>query len=1000
MHYRFSVRSGDLQSFHVLRPSRRSEESSLNSNRVPKPAAAERQSSRHKGRSKRSKGVKTTLHPAVLNTKIFEASSLGDLHVLLNSPKALLSPSNISPAWQKLVQLSEVGDGGESLPMSAMDGRTPAAWQSNFSNLNVVSVDSFEGDWEYNDVEDEYSDDGDDLDFNPLESSWTREQLLSLREQRLRRSSSYSASSSSSSSYSSPSRSSSARRPHVHPRVPRSSPEGSPISYASSAALALGSVAKHLARITAPHVGKMQPRSLSITMACMAKLRLLDPKLLAALLDASHQQLSHSTPLAVSNMIWACAMLKHQPPVSWLDAAVLALQYKIDELRPDQLCTITYCFGKLNYTPDPEWTMQLCDQLSETELRALTPADLTRLVTGLAAMQQLPQVSDPKARPSAGKRQTASQILPLKAYTQGNRKSDDSSPPRLSGLSDAWFRTYLEVTESRLLTYNATGLCQTAKAMTAFRGELVDQWLVSFYKATSLSFSSGSELSASHATAIILALAELNSRPAIVWLNDILSTTRPSLKNASCAELVSLANGLAMLRFRAGEGWLRSFLAATFGKLPFFSATQCCALLAALGRLGQRPPSVWLGEVARCMRKGMAELSGQHLADALCALVRMGYRPEQTWLVDFEKHTHSKLNDADSISADGLAETAGALAQVRYKPQMSWLYSLMLSAYRRLDNFSAPQLSLFFRALPRISQAGWLDELVQICASETSGSMRSRSGSGSYDDYDVFFFNDASSAGPSSSSERNRAGVPPSASSFASAAARAARAASESGVGSNMWVGFSKAAKKGAPPAPSRSTKLWSGLYLNDGSYDEADYANESGEGSQPARPVQQQETNPSSRSSTSQSDFIYDFAAGRGSMRGIPGASMPWDGTVEPASSNGGPSKMNSNRSSPSNGSSNGVGQRDSSGVSNGGGSGVTQRGGPLPYSVGGGASGQSKSNGVSPAAVPNTSEGVRGAVANGRGILEEEEDTQDKRDKQEKKEYVSSGKVRERRE
>ena len=67
--------------------------------------------------------------------------------------------------------------------------------------------------------------------------------------------------------------------------------------------------------------------------------------------------------------------------------------------------------------------------------------------------------------------------------------------------------------------------------------------------------------------------------------------------------------------------------------------------------------------------------------------------------------------------------------------QVSWLYSYVLAAYGRLDSFDAVQLGVLFNALPTISPyPAWLDELVQIAASESSPLLRSRSGSMDGDD--------------------------------------------------------------------------------------------------------------------------------------------------------------------------------------------------------------------------------------------------------------------------
>ena len=68
---------------------------------------------------------------------------------------------------------------------------------------------------------------------------------------------------------------------------------------------------------------------------------------------------------------------------------------------------------------------------------------------------------------------------------------------------------------------------------------------------------------------------------------------------------------------------------------------------------------------------------------------------------------------------------------------VSPLCSYVLAAYGRLDNFDAMQLGVLFEALPAISpHPNWLDELIQICATESSPLLmtRSRSSESSYVD--------------------------------------------------------------------------------------------------------------------------------------------------------------------------------------------------------------------------------------------------------------------------
>ncbi|KAF5830950.1 hypothetical protein DUNSADRAFT_13806 [Dunaliella salina] len=220
------------------------------------------------------------------------------------------------------------------------------------------------------------------------------------------------------------------------------------------------------------------------------------------------------------------------------------------------------------------------------------------------------------------------------------------------------------------------------------------------------------------------ALARLNCRPDIGWLEECLAVSQRDLAGAGASQLVRLVSALAALRFRPGSAWMQLFLTVSFQRLAFYSPDQVVALLQAFARLGHRPQGLWLDELSSKVQARLQQFNGEQLAGMMGALARLRYTPDPDWLADFERASQSRLTT--EISAGGLATIVWALAEMKHQPAPGWLYSFMLAAYRQLDLFDAMQLGIVFEALPRVSpHPSWLDELVQICATESS--MRERS---------------------------------------------------------------------------------------------------------------------------------------------------------------------------------------------------------------------------------------------------------------------------------
>eukprot|EP00967_Tisochrysis_lutea_P074557 scaffold100240_cov22-Tisochrysis_lutea.AAC.3 len=125
------------------------------------------------------------------------------------------------------------------------------------------------------------------------------------------------------------------------------------------------------------------------------------------------------------------------------------------------------------------------------------------------------------------------------------------------------------------------------------------------------------------------ALARLNCRPDISWLEECLAVSQRDLSRAGASHLVQLVSALAALRFRPGSAWMQVFLTVSFQRLAFYSPDQVVALLQAFARLGHRPQGLWLDELSSkgcgCKRPvaGMARTADEHRGASARACARL-----------------------------------------------------------------------------------------------------------------------------------------------------------------------------------------------------------------------------------------------------------------------------------------------------------------------------------------------------------------------------------------
>ncbi|GLC45255.1 hypothetical protein PLESTM_001707600 [Pleodorina starrii] len=366
-------------------------------------------------------------------------------------------------------------------------------------------------------------------------------------------------------------------------------------------------------------------------------------------------------------MVAAFGAMGHRPSEAWRAAVVASTQPHLPAYAASRRGRLPLLLSSLGSfggpPPPPEWLRAAC-VASLPRLAACPPRQLRALAAGLAAMRYHP--------------------------------------------GDPWVAEFLAVSERRMDDFSPWELVSTVASLAALRCSPGEPWMERFYACTA----------AMVGTAGGLTGRLLNCRPAGEWLTLLLLGTRRSLAEASGEELTNVLSALARLRFRPPEPWLQHYFTASFQRLPFLMPDQACAAAVALAALGRRPQPLWLQELGCHMGRQLALMPGDRQAAALAALVDLGYRPSARWLEAYEKQSNGRL--AETAPGE-LCSALAALAKVGFRPQASWLYAFILAVYSKLDTFDSAQLALVFDRLPALTPHGaWLDEIIQICATEAA----------------------------------------------------------------------------------------------------------------------------------------------------------------------------------------------------------------------------------------------------------------------------------------
>lgn len=419
---------------------------------------------------------------------------------------------------------------------------------------------------------------------------------------------------------------------------------------------------------------RYNPRLSLQLLFCLSKLRYVHRPLMKVLLSCLHPGGRSFKALRyweLVTVLHSLSVLKIAVSPTWMNGYVLRLSRFLPRLSPVGLASVSWSLSRIF----PQCPKGFVDELvvhSRSAMFQLPPANLTMLVVGLSSMEvDLGEAWLADFKLCARKSFHLFSPLHLSCILR--------SLGRLNDLPDEhWVRDFLLRTRAQLPRFTSGELAQ-----------------------------------------LLLGLADLNITPEVLWWRYLWSQSRRTLANARMKDWADIALAMVQLKVMPGEVWKRDFLRTCFWKMRYSTSRDLAVILTSMVQLDIRPTPLWLDECSQHLHGQLVRCPPEELAKSIHSIVKLGGRPSRQWLTDFERCSSPILSE---FSSQGLADTAWALAELGVQPDLSWLYSFVLAAYQHLDMLEGEDLAQIFTSLTQISpHPRWLDDLVQICASETSG---------------------------------------------------------------------------------------------------------------------------------------------------------------------------------------------------------------------------------------------------------------------------------------
>ncbi|KAF8071002.1 TBC2 [Scenedesmus sp. PABB004] len=336
-------------------------------------------------------------------------------------------------------------------------------------------------------------------------------------------------------------------------------------------------------------------------------------------------------PRALSNALWACAVLGYAPPPGVLDAVWAGSAAALGGAPPQALSNLIWSAASLGLAPPAAW-MEAWAAAALEGLRsgAWNAADIAGAAWAMGKLN-----GDPATRA----------LLPplpwrLVLMRAGRAAAGSADPRELTGL--AWGLTACGVAFSK--SFAERLLAEAAAKRVHFKAREWAQLLAALARqgvtpppawqrcvhaamAPRLRFMAGLDFAT-----CAWALGQLGVQPRTAWRERFFAESYGRLFLLPPGSASGLVWGLGRLRWRPPREWQERLFLESYAKLPAFTPGELAGTLHGLARLQLQPPVQWMWQATAVMALAAPDMAPRELTTCLWALSRLRYRPPEAWL--------------------------------------------------------------------------------------------------------------------------------------------------------------------------------------------------------------------------------------------------------------------------------------------------------------------------------------------------------------------------------
>lgn len=316
----------------------------------------------------------------------------------------------------------------------------------------------------------------------------------------------------------------------------------------------------------------------------LAKLRMSDHQTIEALVQHSRWLLPAFLPQHLSVTLWSLAVLKHQPPRSWVKDYLVHVHRQLPHCSPQSLSNTIWALARLRVFPDPPWIKGFL-AAAQGKLSDFKTEELTSMLYALSVLGIRPDEVWLK------------EVLGGFREHMGVCGSEELSAMLLACArlrvrpSKVWLLQYFLTSRQLLGTFQSRQLVMVAFGLARMKCRPGQLWSNTFEHSV---LSQLSSMDNRELTTLLWSLGRMSWFPHPRLMKRVEQLLAEQMSLCSGVDVVLAALGLAWLRYSPSTSWWQQYLEVSVKWLPSLRPSLLAHIFWALSTLNVSPSGDWL----------------------------------------------------------------------------------------------------------------------------------------------------------------------------------------------------------------------------------------------------------------------------------------------------------------------------------------------------------------------------------------------------------------------